>query len=199
MIEFQNLPNNQPYDKFKDLYISAKKLNQENIEAIAISSYDIKNKEVNSRFVNVKYILEEDWIFFTNYNSPKSNHFKDHNNISALFFWPSINVQIRLKANIKKTSMEFSDFHYQNRSMQKNALAHSSEQSKKIDSYNAVIKRYEAMLNAEESIKKRPKFWGGFKFKPYYFEFWEGHNSRLNKREAYEKVNESWNHFILQP
>ena len=38
MIEFQNLPNNQPYDKFKDLYISAKKLNQENIEATAISS-----------------------------------------------------------------------------------------------------------------------------------------------------------------
>ena len=126
MIEFQNLPNNQPYDKFKDLYISAKKLNQENIEATAISSYDIKNKEVNSRFVNVKYIHEEDWIFFTNYNSPKSSHFKDHNNISALFFWPSINVQIRLKANIKKTTMEFSDFHYQNRSMQKNALAHSA-------------------------------------------------------------------------
>ena len=67
MIEFKNLPNNQPYDKFKDLYISAKKLNQENIEAIAISSYDIKNKEVNSRFVNVKYIHEEDWIFLESY------------------------------------------------------------------------------------------------------------------------------------
>ena len=199
MIEFKNLPNNQPYDKFKDLYISAKKLNQENIEAIAISSYDIKNKEVNSRFVNVKYIHEEDWIFFANYNSPKSSHFKDHNNISALFFWPSINVQIRLKANIKKTSTEFSDFHYQNRSIQKNALAHSSEQSKIISSYKDVEKKYNLIKSQKDKIKSRPKNWGGFSFYPYYFEFWEGHASRLNKRECFLLLDKEWKKNFLEP
>ena len=31
----------------------------------------------------------------------------------------------------------------------------------------------------------RPSNWGGYSFKPYYFEFWEGHKSRLNKRNVY--------------
>ena len=50
-----------------------------------------------------------------------------------------------------------------------------------------------------DDLKKCPEFWGGYSFTPYYFEFWEGHESRLNKREAYEKSDDSWKHLILQP
>ena len=48
-------------------------------------------------------------------------------------------------------------------------------------------------------LKKCPDFWGGYSFTPYYFEFWEGHESRLNKREVYKKSDDIWKHFILQP
>ena len=33
----------------------------------------------------------------------------------------------------------------------------------------------------------RPDFWGGFSFVPYYFEFWQGHKNRLNKRHVFEQ------------
>ena len=45
----------------------------------------------------------------------------------------------------------------------------------------------------------RPNFWGGYSFIPYYFEFWEGHESRLNKRDVYEMKSNEWEHGILQP
>ena len=50
-----------------------------------------------------------------------------------------------------------------------------------------------------DDLKKCPDYWGGYSFTPYYFEFWEGHESRLNKREVYEKSDDSWKHLILQP
>ena len=47
--------------------------------------------------------------------------------------------------------------------------------------------------------EKCPDYWGGYSFVPYYFEFWEGHQSRINKREVFEKIDNVWKHFILQP
>ena len=47
-------------------------LSQKNIEAISISSYDLKHKEVSSRFVNLKFLENDEFIFFSNYDSPKS-------------------------------------------------------------------------------------------------------------------------------
>ena len=42
-------------------------------------------------------------LFFFNYSSPKSkDFFESHNQITALIYWNSINVQIRMKAKIKE-------------------------------------------------------------------------------------------------
>ena len=50
-----------------------------------------------------------------------------------------------------------------------------------------------------DNLKECPDSWGGFSFTPYYFEFWEGHESRLNKRDVYELNINEWKHYILQP
>ena len=67
-----------------------------------------------------------------------------------------------------------------------------------IDSYNQVRENYEQSIKNED-LKKCPKFWGGYSFKPYYFEFWEGHESRINKREVFKKIDNAWRKSILQP
>jgi pyridoxamine 5'-phosphate oxidase len=123
MIDLINIASDLPHNKFLDLYQKALKEKQRGIEAIAISSYDKSSNEVESRFVNLKYISGNEWIFFSNYLSPKAIQFESHDQISALFYWGAINSQIRLKAKINKTSDEFSDNHFQSRSKEKNALA----------------------------------------------------------------------------
>ena len=77
-------------------------------------------------------------------------------------------------------------------------MAISSNQSKEINSYNQVKENYNKSFKNDD-LKTCPEFWGGYSFIPYYFEFWEGHKSRLNKREVYEKSDCIWEHFILQP
>ena len=199
MIKFINLLNDEPYKMFNNFYSKAYKKSQKNIEAIAISSYDSKKNQVNSRYVNLKYINEDRWVFFTNYNSPKANEFMMNNNIHGLFYWNNINVQIRMKGKIKKISAKISDEHFKKRKKEKNAVAIISKQSSKISSYDEVLNNYEFLIKNSKDLKKRPDYWGGFSFTPNYFEFWTGNENRINKRHGYKKKGNKWDSFILQP
>ena len=199
MIKFKNLNQERPYRRFFYLYNKAENNKQPFIEAFSLSSYDNKNNIVDSRYVNLKYIENNSWIFFSNYNSPKSIQFKSHEQISALIFWNSTNVQIRMKAKIQKTNSEFSNKHFQSRDATKNLLAILSQQSKPISSYDDFLKNYDKNLSSKQKTAARPEYWGGFSFSPYYFEFWEGHNSRINKRKFYELKNQEWKSGFLQP
>ena len=198
MIKFNDLNQETPYQLLKEKYDDALNAGQKGIEAISISSFNKEIGEVDSRYVNLKFINNDEFIFFSNYNSPKATSFNSNDQIAALVYWPSINVQIRMRAKIKRTTDEYNQNYFFNRSEEKNALAISSNQSKLIDSYNQVKENYNKSLKNDD-LKKCPEFWGGYSFTPYYFEFWEGHESRLNKREAYEKSEDSWKHLILQP
>jgi len=198
MIQFNNLHQETPYLFLKEKYDEAVDAGQKGTEAISISSYNKEIGEVDSRYVNLKFINNDEFIFFSNYDSLKASAFNSHDQIAALLYWPSINVQIRMKAKIKRTTDEYNQNYFFNRSEEKNALAISSNQSKPIDSYSQVKENYNKSLKNDD-LKKCPEFWGGYSFTPYYFEFWEGHESRLNKREVYEKSDDSWKHLILQP
>ena len=198
MIQFNNLNQEIPYLLFKKKYDDSLNAGQKGIEAISISSYNKEISEVDSRYVNLKFISNDEFIFFSNYDSPKASSFNSHNQIAALIYWPSINVQIRMRAKIKKTSNEYNQKYFFDRSEEKNALAISSNQSKPVNSYSQVKENYNKSLKNDD-LKKCPEFWGGYSFTPYYFEFWEGHESRLNKREVYEKSDDSWKYLILQP
>ena len=198
MIEFNNLAQETPYLVFEEKYNKSLSANQKNIEAICISSYSSEDKEVNARFVNLKFINDKEFIFFSNYKSPKSQDFLSHNQITALIYWSNINVQVRIKAHIKQTSKKFNQDYFSNRDIKKNALAISSHQSVGINSYEEVQKNYDLSLR-EKALNECPDYWGGYSFTPYYFEFWEGHESRLNKRETYILQKNQWVHGYLQP
>jgi pyridoxamine 5'-phosphate oxidase len=198
MIIFLHNNNAEPFIRLRKKYEEASLKNQKSIDAISISSFDKSKQEVNSRYVNLKFIDDDKFIFFSNYDSPKSNEFQSHNRIAALIYWDSINVQIRIKAKIKKTSYEYNQNYFFNRAEEKNALAISSNQSKPIDSFSHVVENYNKSLKNND-LKKCPKYWGGYSFKPFEIEFWEGNEFRLNKRNLYKKHNNDWNNSILEP
>jgi pyridoxamine 5'-phosphate oxidase len=199
MIKFLNLSSEKPYLQFKSAYQEASDNGQKGIEAISVSSFNKAINEVEARYVNLKYIDNNEWIFFSNYLSPKASQFESHSQVSILIYWGSINTQIRMKAKIFKTSAEFSDKHFRGRTKEKNALAISSNQSQVINSFDEVAKNFNETLEVMTPETPRPNFWGGYSFIPYYFEFWQGHENRLNKRHVFEQQDSEWAERFLQP
>ena len=108
-------------------------------------------------------------------------------------------TNLTISRNLKKyiSDQEFKSVNTNNRDKKKNALAIMSKQSSSIDSYEALQSNYKMILENND-LTKCPDYWGGFSFNPFYFEFWEGHESRLNKRETYEYKNDEWVHGFLQ-
>lgn len=197
MIDFNLKKNEKPYKDFIEIYSNAKKLSQLNIEAACLSTVS-SNGNPRSRFINVKYINDDEIIFFSNYESHKSNEIKFNSNVALNFFWSSINAQIRIEGTISKLSIERSNRHWKKRSDSKNALALSSKQSSISNSYQKVKDNYEFVLK-NKSLLERPEYWGGYLIKPLYFEFWTGHKSRVNKRKIFKIKDSIWQEYFLQP
>ena len=64
MIEFNSVNQEIPYLIFKTKYNEALNAGQKGIEAISISSYNNEFNEVDSRYVNLKFITNDEFIFF---------------------------------------------------------------------------------------------------------------------------------------
>lgn len=198
MIDLRKIGTDKPHQLLQSFYEEALSSKQNNVEAILIASYSLTRNEVDARYVNLKFIIENDFIFFSNYQSPKARQFNEHDQISAVLYWNNINVQIRMKGKVKKLSKETNSKYFLKRSKDKNALAISSNQSSKVDSYKTVERKYIKSFN-ESNLDKCPDYWGGFSFQPYYYEFWQGHDSRINKREAFELKDNIWESYFLEP
>ncbi len=198
MIKFLDLDQSEPFTKFSSYFNKALDKDQRSIEAMALSTVSSDGRP-NSRYVNCKYILKDEFIFFSNYDGQKGEDIKNNSSVNILFYWNNINMQIRIKGNASHSDNIFSNEHFNSRSKEKNALAISSRQSKKIKSFEEVVRNYNKCLSAFDVNKSRPDYWGGFSVKPYYFEFWKGHENRLNHREVFKKEDNGWNTFLLQP
>lgn len=200
MISIDSNIKSKPLKKLISFYCKAHEKKQQYIEAACLSTSSNENIP-DSRFLNIKYINESGLIFFTNYNSPKAIQLDNNPYISLVFFWSSINTQIRIKAYAEKLSESLSDIHFKKRNFNKNILSISSNQSCKTKTYEDVVIKYEETLkniNDNDDLK-RPKYWGGYNLKPSYFEFWQGEKNRINKREVFEIENNKWKQYILEP
>jgi len=156
--------------------------------AMILSTYD-EGSGISSRVVLLKDILDQKFLFFTNYDSLKGRQIKQNNNVGLCFFWPDLERQIRIKGVVGKISKEESDLYFDTRPKKSKIAAIVSKQS----SYINVIEKLEnRILEFDESKIKRPVNWGGYAVNPIYFEFWQGRENRLHDRFTYEKKESKW-------
>ena len=197
MILFSKNIESEPQKKMLSLYQKARESNQKNIEAASLSTISSENTP-HCRFINIKYVNENEFIFFSNYNSPKACDINYNPRAALTFFWNLSNIQIRIEGEISKLDNKRSDIHWLTRSVEKNALAFSSDQSNEIASFKKVKENYRSALK-KDNLTKRPKYWGGFVVIPNYYEFWEGSDLRLNKRKVFFKEKKIWKTKFIQP
>ena len=66
LIIFKNIEQSKPFLDLYNYYVQAQNAKQESIEALLIASYSLKKNEVDARYVNLKVVEGNKFIFFSN-------------------------------------------------------------------------------------------------------------------------------------
>ena len=141
-----------------------------------------KNGMPSVRTVLLKDIIDTSFVFYTNYESRKSNEINETAKGAICFYWKSLNRQVRLTGSINKVSDQVSDKYYQSRSRGSRIGAWASKQSRELESREVLMEKVKLLESKYDENIPRPKFWGGFALKPDEFEFWEDGDFRLHDR-----------------
>ena len=149
--------------------------------AMALSTVD-ENGMPNARIVLLKSIEKNSFIFYTNYESRKSNEISETAKGAICFYWKSLNRQVRLTGSINKVSDQVSDQYYQSRSRGSRIGAWASKQSRELESREVLMEKVKLLESKYDEDIPRPTFWGGFALKPDEVEFWEDGDFRLHDR-----------------
>ena len=153
-----------------------------------------KNGMPSVRTVLLKDIINGDFVFYTNYESRKSEEINETAKGAICFYWKSLNRQVRLVGSIQKVSDEISDEYYQSRSKGSRIGAWASKQSKELESREVLMEKVKLFETKYNDDIPRPSFWGGFALKPIEFEFWEDGDFRLHDRFILKptKIKNEW-------
>ena len=108
------------------------------------------------------------------------------------FIGGPFNKQIRIEGGVSKLSASDAEEYFQRRPRISQIAASISDQTKKIESRDKLIEKYNEMeeSNKVNKVLERPDFWGGFKLIPKKFEFWQGQSSRLHDRLVFRLKSE---------
>ena len=110
------------------------------------------------------------------------------------FSWPSLERQVRIEGSVEKVDRETSLNYFQSRPRTSQIGAWASKQSNAIESRDElerVFKHYETQFDGKDI--DLPPYWGGYRLRPYQFEFWQGRTCRLHDRVIYTQSENSWN------
>ncbi len=167
--------------------------------AFALSTLS-KDGTPDSRIVLLKEIRNEGFVFYTNYNSKKGRDIANNSNVHALFFWPEIERQIRIKGKVKKISRIDSEKYFLSRPKLSQLGALSSSQSEKIKSRTDLELKFDSYKSKSGGDYQCPEDWGGYCLSFEKIEFWQGRRSRMHDILVFEiKSNSEWSSFRVQP
>lgn len=158
------------------------------------------NDRVDSRTVLLKGVRNNQFVFFTNYQSNKASQLIENENCTLLFLWLRLERQVIIRGKAKKVSNEESENYFNSRPRESQIGAWVSEQSSRINSREDLetkLEDYKCEFEGKPILK--PKNWGGFEVTPLEIEFWQGRESRLHDRILYSKLGSSWSYSRLQP
>lgn len=160
-----------------------------------------KNNKPSARIIYLREFSDNEFYFYTNYDSRKGNNIAENPNVCLTFFWPELERQIRIEGVItKKADVEKSNAYFNARPQDSKIGAWSSPQSKVLkdrEELNSFIENNKTKYKDQEI--PRPDFWGGYIIKANYYEFWQGRKNRLHDRIAFTLENENWKIERLAP
>lgn len=190
----------EPLSQFSRWWKEAEASAIDEVNAMTLSTIGTEGWP-EARTVLLKGFDENGFVFFTNYNSAKSQQLDKSPHCSLLFFWKELERQVRINGIAEKISAAESIEYFNSRPEGSKIGAWASPQSMVVAG-KAWLKEtfdyYKERFSHGEIPK--PPHWGGYRIKALRVEFWQGRPSRMHDRICYSKQeNGSWKIERLAP
>lgn len=196
-----DLPEHQltkhPKELFERWVEEAIRLQAPEPTAMSLSTVNAEGMP-SSRVVLLKGFDENGVQFYTNYDSRKGHDLQQNPKACLLFFWPTLQRQIRLEGTIAKMPKEQSSAYFNSRPLASRISAIASPQSQPITRAE-LEQRSDAVSEQYGDNPPCPDFWGGYYLQPERVEFWQGRTCRLHDRYLYLQQGQDWHIQRLAP
>ena len=187
-----------PFEQFSKWLEDAVKAEIYDPNACSLATVDGEGRPV-SRAVLLKALEDEQFVFYTNYQSRKSSHLDQNPNTCMHFPWFALQRQVIVTGKVEKIGADRAEEYFLSRPLESKLGAWASRQSERVDSREALEKTYLEMQEKFGDNPPKPPHWGGFALIPETIEFWQGGPSRLHDRFMYSLENNHWTVQRLNP
>lgn len=184
--------SDQPHLQFLNWFNHALAANLHEPYAMSLATANAQGRP-HVRTVLLRGATEAGYDFYTNYDSQKGLDLAENPYAELLFYWPSLERQVRIAGKVAKISEQESTDYYHKRPRDSQIAAHiSTPQSGVIESREVLQQRFQALQSQAQAELDKPEFWGGYRLEADYYEFWQGRPNRLHDRLSYEKQDDRW-------
>jgi pyridoxamine 5'-phosphate oxidase len=156
----------------------------------------------NARIVLLKGLDERGFVFYTNMESQKGRELDAGRKAALVFYWKSLNRQIRVRGEVERVTPADADAYFATRPKRAQIGAWASQQSRPLESRLAFEKAV-AIYAAKHAIGEvpRPPYWIGYRVVPKAIEFWHDRPFRLHDRVEFTRnaIGGAWNKTRLYP
>ena len=187
-----------PFEQFSKWLEDAVKAEIYDPNACSLATVDGEGRPV-SRAVLLKALEDEQFVFYTNYQSRKSSHLDQNPNTCMHFPWFALQRQVIVTGKVEKIDADRAEEYFLSRPLESKLGAWASRQSEQVDSRESLEKTYLEMQEKFGDNPPKPPHWGGFALIPETIEFWQGGPSRLHDRFMYSLENNHWTVQRLNP
>ncbi|HEX7451429.1 MAG TPA: pyridoxamine 5'-phosphate oxidase [Polyangiaceae bacterium] len=188
-----------PLSVFEAWFAEAQALDPRFAEAMTLATASLDGRP-SARTVLYKGLDQGRVCFVSNYGSGKGQELAQNPRAALVFFWASLNRQVRFEGHAEPAPADWSDRYFAARARSSQIGAWASAQSQRIASREVLEARIsDAESRFEGKPVPRPPFWGGYLLVPERIEFWLGQDARLHDRFSYQRAEAGWAVARLSP